>query len=134
MIAGEREVPERFLAIRYDPSCYPGSPETRAGFANCQSFAYALLRHFGRSIPDFRSSDLWGDTEHTFAVERFAPLDLILFNHIKAGFGAHVGVFVGRMSVLHLARRVGVPAVWNLRAFVETPAYCVVVGAKRTRK
>jgi hypothetical protein len=93
-----------------------------------------VLRHFGRTIPDFRSSELWDDENYTFAVEEFAPLDLILFNHARRAFGAHVGVFVGEDSVLHLARRVGAPAVWSLHAFAEIASYRVVVGGKRTRK
>jgi len=127
-------IPERLRATRYDANCFPGSPVVREGFANCQSFAYAVLRHFRRTIPDFRSSELWNDSHHTFAVEHYVPLDLILFNRAPIAFGAHVGVYVGENSVLHLARRVGLPAVWSLSAFAETSSYRVVIGAKRTRQ
>ena len=72
--------------------------------------------------------------EHTFVVEQYAPFDLILFNRAHSAFGAHVGVFVGDDSVLHLARRVAVPAVWNMRVFAETSSYGEIIGAKRTRK
>jgi cell wall-associated NlpC family hydrolase len=120
--------------MRFDARSFPGSPDLRAGFANCQTFAYALLRHFGRTIPDFRSRELWDDAEHTFLVERYEPLDLIFFNRTQVAFGAHVGVFIGENSVLHLARRVGAPAVWSLRAFAEIASYRVLLGGKRTRK
>ena len=127
-------IPAQLWAMRYDGACYPDSAATREGFANCQSFAYAVLRHFGRVIPDFRSSELWDDTIHTFIVEDYAPLDLILFNCARDAFGAHVGVIVGDSRVIHLARHVGVPAVWNLGAFAKNPSYRVLIGAKRTRK
>jgi hypothetical protein len=130
----ELEVPERLLAVRYDADCFPGSPKIRDGYANCQSFAYTVLRYFGRTIPDFRSSELWDDADFTFVVEQYAPLDLILFNHTRSAFGAHIGVFVGENSVLHLARRVGMPAQWSLSEFVEIASYRVLVGGKRTRK
>ena len=120
--------------MRYDGACYPGSAATREGSVNCQSFAYAVLRHFGRVIPSFRSSELWDDTIHTCLAEDYATLDLILFNRARDAFGAHVGVFVGDNRVIHLARHVGVPTVWNLGAFAENPAYRVLIGAKRTRK
>jgi hypothetical protein len=128
------KIPAHFWTFRYESQCYPGSPNARPGFANCQSFAYEVLRHFGRAIPDFRSSELWNDAVHTFIVDRPEPLDLILFNRSREAFAAHVGVFVGDGSVLHLARRVGTPAVWSLAAFAEIPAYRVMVGAKRTRE
>ena len=130
----EPAIPARLWAMRYDASCFPGSTKMRDGFANCQTFAYAVLRHFGRTIPDFRSSELWEDGDHTFVVEQFCLLDLILFNRARRAFGAHVGVFVGENNVLHLSRRVGVPAVWRLHEFAEIASYRVLVGGKRTRK
>jgi hypothetical protein len=77
---------------------------------------------------------LWEDEDYTFIVNRYAPLDLILFNCTRAAFGAHVGVFVGDNNVLHLARRVGSPAIWSLHAFAEIVSYRVLVGGKRTHK
>jgi len=81
-----------------------------------------------------RSSELWEDGDYTFVVEQFCLLDLILFNRARRAFGAHVGVFVGENNVLHLSRRVGVPAVWRLHEFAEIASYRVLVGGKRTRK
>lgn len=46
------------------------------GGANCQLFAYEFLRGHGFVIPALRSSDLWKDTEHTFAVAFPEPFDL----------------------------------------------------------
>ena len=115
-------------------SCFPGSTKIRDGFANCQTFAYAVLRDFGRTIPDFRSSELWEDDDCTFVVEHFGPLDLILFNRAPRAFGAHVGVFVGEeQRTASLASRRS-PAVWRLHEFAEIASYRLLVGGKRTRK
>ena len=50
-------IPPHFLSIRYNGAHYPGSPNTNGleGRANCQQFAYELLRHNGFSLPDLRS-------------------------------------------------------------------------------
>ena len=75
-------IPDRFWKIPYDIAHDPHSP-TLMGIengANCQNFAYELLRHFGRHVPNLRSSNLWDDTEHTIVVEEYQPLDLLLFN------------------------------------------------------
>lgn len=115
---------------------FPGAPDDggiEAG-ANCQRFAYALLRHNGRTISDFRSSDLWEDSCETFVVETLEPLDLLLFNRALEPWGAHVAVFLGEDRAVHLARHIGKPAIWPLAQFAEEPRYCCFIGAKRTRR
>jgi hypothetical protein len=120
--------------MRYDGRCYPGSPVQLDGRGNCQTFAYAVLRHFGRVIPDFRSSELWADRRFTFEADPFAPLDILLFNISPDAFGAHVGIYVGCERVLHLSKQAGIPAVWMLDEFTRNPRYRVQIGAKRTRE
>jgi hypothetical protein len=120
--------------MRYDARCYPGSSFQLDGHGNCQTFAYAALRHFGRTVPDLRSSELWADREFTFETEPFAPLDIVLFNSSPNAFGAHLGIYVGCERVLHLSKQAGIPAVWTLDEFARNPRYCVRIGAKRTRE
>jgi murein DD-endopeptidase / murein LD-carboxypeptidase len=57
------KIPDQFLGVKYNSAHYPGAPGVNGvvGGANCQQYAYAILRYFGRQIPDFRSSDLWED-------------------------------------------------------------------------
>jgi len=117
--------------VPYRGECFPAR-DIVAG-ANCQAFAYALLRHFGRAISDFRSSDLWDDVRETERVRDLEPLDLLLFNRTADPYGAHVGVWLGEGRVIHLAKRVGLPAVWPLERFAREPGYEVVIGAKRVR-
>src|SRR5437762_2304449 len=77
--------------------------------ANCQRYAYAVLRHFGLSVPPLRSAELWADERATVRAERPRPLDLVLFDGGPAegrptGYGAHVGVHLAPALVLHLCK------------------------------
>ncbi|MEJ0025892.1 MAG: NlpC/P60 family protein [Rhizomicrobium sp.] len=127
----DADIPSAFWAVPYRGECFPAR-DVAAG-ANCQAFAYALLRHFGPTISDFRSSDLWDDTAETERVADLAPLDLLLFNRTADAYGAHVGVYLGEGRVIHLAKRVGTPAIWPLERFAREPGYEVFIGAKRVR-
>ena len=127
-------LPDHFWNVFYDGRRFPGASgnDGLASGANCQTFAYAVLRYFGRSIPDFRSEELWHDRTHTFVVTAWEPLDLILLNRSHEAFGAHVGVFIGD-QILHLCKSAGRPALWDLSQFAERREYGVLIGAKRTR-
>ena len=90
------------------------------------------MRHFGRTISNFRSSDLWDDTRETMRVTGpLEPLDLLLFNPAADPYGAHVGVYLGEGRAIHLAKRVGAPAVWPLARFTTERGYEILIGAKR---
>ena len=126
-------LPENFLSVRYNGAHYPGSPNTRGleGGANCQQFAYELLRHFGLSIPDFRSRELWQDTTHTQRTDTLDILDLLLWNRTDEPYGAHVGVYIGDGKAVHLSKENGQPVIESLAGFQENPMYRVFIGAKR---
>ncbi|MDJ0345788.1 hydrolase [Streptomyces sp. H10-C2] len=129
-------LPADFWTVPYTGSRFPGSaavvgrPGLAAG-ANCQLFAYEVLRHFGLAPPAQRSSDLWDDTEVTVRVPVPRPLDLLLFNAVDDPYSAHVGVWIDNDAVLHLCAEIGRPAVWGLADFAERERYRVLVGAKR---
>ncbi|WP_069884287.1 hydrolase [Streptomyces luteocolor] len=129
-------LPDRFWTVRYDGSRFPGAatvtdrPGLAAG-ANCQLFAYEVLRHFGLAPEPLRSSDLWNDTRSTTRVTAPEPLDLLLFNASEDAYGAHVGVWADDDAVLHLCAEVGQPTVWTLSDFAERERYRVLVGIKR---
>jgi len=124
-------IPRRFWRVHYDARVYPGAPEQPADRANCQVFAYRLLRQFGRNVPNLRSSELWADRDHSLTVTDPEPLDLIFFNRTANPFGAHLGVLVGRNRVLHLSKEVGTPAIWSFEEFALRPRYSITIGAKR---
>lgn len=126
-------IPPYFLNVCYNGAHYPCSANTNGleGGANCQQFAYELLRHFGWRIPNLRSRELWEDTVHTQRVEHLQPLDLLLWNKTADPYGAHVGVYVGDGQAIHLSRENGHPVIEPLAQLVQNPLYCVFVGAKR---
>ncbi len=119
----------------YKGSHYPGAQGVVGvtDGANCQQFAFALLRNFDCEIPDFRSSELWMDTTWTSPVQGspFVPLDLLLWHSQPNSWGAHVGVYVGDERAVHLSQEVGRPVIWPLHAFLEHPRYSCFLGAKR---
>ena len=130
------ELPDSFWEVRYVGARYPGSPAVlaRPGLAdgaNCQLFAYEVLRHFGYDPPDLRSSELWDDTQSTQRVVAPRPLDLVLVNSSKDPWGAHIGVWADEGRVLHLCAETGRPALWGLAQFAARPSYRELVGYKR---
>ena len=130
------DIPERFWQVTYDQTHAPNSPvlNPMAEGANCQNFAYELLRHFGRHVPYLRSSNLWEDTEHTTIADEPRALDLLLFNRTQKAWGAHVALHVGDGQAIHLSKKIGAPVVWPLARFYHQPEYSVFIGAKRARR
>ncbi|EPT9328213.1 MULTISPECIES: hypothetical protein [unclassified Vibrio] len=64
------DIPDRFKNVRYVSSRIPGckdDSDLTLG-ANCQVFAYNLLKDFGLNPPNYRSSELWGDSEFSEVV------------------------------------------------------------------
>ncbi len=129
-------LPAALWTVPYAGSRFPGSPAVAArpdpaAGANCQLYAYAVLRHFGLAAPPLRSSELWADTRDTVCVPRPRPLDLLLFNAVDDAYGAHVGVWADEDRVLHLCAEAGRPAVWTPADFAARERYRVLVGVKR---
>lgn len=141
-------LPEAFRNVSYSGARHPGAgtPECPsptgdaaddlAGGANCQRYAYAVLRHFGLWVPPLRSAELWADERATVPAERPRPLDLVLFDGgpvvgRPTGYGAHVGVHLAPGQVLHLCKEAGRPAVWSYADFAVRPRYARFLGAKR---
>jgi cell wall-associated NlpC family hydrolase len=130
------EIPPEFLKVPYNSSHYPGVDGfngLEAG-ANCQVFAYAFLAHSGIEVPPFRSSELWEDDLYTSAVAEFQPLDLLLFNHHAVAYGAHVTVYVGNDSILHLSSRHGHSVVEPISDLQRCHKYRCFIGAKRVHR
>ena len=137
MLGGDYSVniPPDFWETRYNVACYPGMPNWNglADGANCQQFAYVLLRYNGLTVPDLRSKELWEDTKQSDVVTEFQPLDLLLFNRTSDPWGAHIAVFMGNDEAIHLARKVGVPVIWPVSHFLLQPEYSCLIGAKRIK-
>lgn len=133
---GVLTIPPALMTARYNGANYPGAPDVRGieGGANCQQFAYTLLRLNGYVVPDLRSSELWADELHSQRViGALQPADLMLWHDRPDPWGAHVGVFIGDGRAVHLAKALRTPVIWRLETFVSRPEYRVYIGAKRMR-
>lgn len=126
-------LPETFRQVHYAGKRIPGveNEDDLTLGANCQVYAYALLRHHGLHMPPFRSSELWTDTEYTQVVTEFQPLDIMLYNKTNAAYGAHVGLYLGDGWILHLSKEIGQPAIQTHQALLLNERYAFFIGAKR---
>ena len=126
-------LPVGFESVHYVSSRIPGvaSASDMSLGANCQLYAYQILKQHGLVLPDFRSSELWADTTYTEQVEQFLPLDIVLLNTVYESYGAHVGLFWGQDWVLHLSKQNGRPKIERLTDLLGQKAYRCLVGAKR---
>ena len=128
------QIPDHLLNIPYNGQHYPSAVAlTLSDGANCQVFAYELLKFHGLELPPLRSSDLWEDHLFTIEVQDFVPLDLLLFHSNPDAYGAHVAVFVGNDSVIHLARHNGWPRIERVVDLMVQDRYRFLVGGKRAR-
>ncbi|MCW2500768.1 MAG: Cell wall-associated hydrolase [Frankiales bacterium] len=127
------DLPAWFWDVPHVSDRYPGAVPRSAlrGGGNCHLFAYEVLAHFGRHIPDLRSDELWRDTTATVVVLEPQPLDLVLLHDRAQAWGAHVGVVCGPTEVVHLSKEVGRPAVWTFEQFAATPRFAQLIGFKR---
>ncbi|HTW11086.1 MAG TPA: hypothetical protein VME46_26535 [Acidimicrobiales bacterium] len=125
--------PPAVWQVPYEPQAVPGCEEPSSWLkgADCQRYAYGVLSLFGLFCPPLRSSELWADTSATTLADQPAPLDLALFNATNDPFGAHVGLWMGRSTLLHLCREVGRPTAWSFGAFKQRPRYATLIGFKR---
>ncbi|UNO44353.1 cell wall hydrolase [Streptomyces sp. MST-110588] len=133
-------LPGHLREVPYAGARHPGAPGPGgvADGANCQRHAYAVLRHFGRTVPPLRSAELWADTRATVRVCAPLPLDLVLFDGGAVpgrppGYGAHVGLHCGPGRVLHLCQEAGRPVVWSYAHFAARERYARFLGVKRVR-
>lgn len=127
-------IPSWLLKVKYNGRIIPnGKPHDIAIVgANCQVFAIHLLREYNVFVPEFRSSELWEDTEYSEKImDDFQPLDLLFFHKKKNAYGAHIAIFIGDNQVVHSAKKNGFPVIWNLDTFFEHPEYQFLLGAKR---
>ncbi|WP_020560134.1 NlpC/P60 family protein [Thiofilum flexile] len=128
-------LPAYFWNTPYNAKHHPQAEGVKGveGGANCQQFAYEVLRFYGLNPPNLRSSELWEDnTLMTVAdLSALQPLDLLLWNDTAKAYGAHVGVYVGEGQALHLSKANHYPKVETLSHLETLPEYQVWIGAKR---
>mgnify|MGYP000315444279 CR=1 FL=1 len=126
-------IPKAFYNVKYKTERFPGvENQSDLTFgANCQLFAYALLKENGLQVPNDRSSELWSDTRYSKVVTDFEPLDLMLYSPNGDAYGAHVGVYIGDGRVIHLSYANGKPEILPHIELLNNEKYRCFVGAKR---
>ncbi|OAD18632.1 cell wall-associated hydrolase [Candidatus Thiomargarita nelsonii] len=127
------KIPKPFIHVKYNPQRIPGV-ENQVNLnlgANCQVYAYELLRYFGKNPPMYRSSELWRDSQYTAKTKNYKILDLMLYNKTPQSYGAHVGIYVGNGNVLHLSSDIGYPVIQKHEELILQEKYSCFIGAKR---
>ena len=123
-------LPASFFTVKYNGSAFPGSDNSVQNEANCQQFAYDVLKYFGYEIGNLRSDELSNDTVYTKKSETLQPLDLILVNKEDNPYGAHVGICIAEDKILHLTKKIGYPVVQSLSDLQTEPKYKYLNGIK----
>ncbi len=131
------DIPQRFFDVEYKTDRIPGvkDPSDFSLGANCQVFAYELLRVNGMVPPNDRSSELWSDTCYSRKIlVDFEPLDIMLYSADGEAYGAHVGVYIGDGEIIHLSLQNGRSEIIEHEIMQENKKYRRFVGAKRILK
>lgn len=130
-------IPDHLIQLKYNARIIPNGSHydlAKTG-ANCQVFAYALLRHYGYIVPDLRSSELWEDVDFSKKITaNYQPFDILFFHKKEAAYGAHLAVYIGDNQAIHNAKKIGNPVIWDMVTFFEYPAYQYLLGGKRFKR
>ncbi len=127
-------IPKRFENVEYNGTRIPGVKEQenlRLG-ANCQLFAYELLKEMKKELPNFRSSDLWEDNIYTIKIENnFIQFDIILYHYKPEAYGAHIALYLEAGKVLHLSKENKIPMIEAHNSMLNQEKYRYCIGVKR---
>ena len=129
-------IPKHFYQVKYVGARIPGvknQSDLSLG-ANCQVFAYELLKANHLIPENLRSSELWRDIRYSRRVQQFKALDLMLYNNKASAFGAHMGVYLGEGRVFHLSQDIGYPEIALHSHLQQRPKYTIYIGAKRIQR
>lgn len=126
-------IPASFFDVHYVIGRIPGCDDyddLKKG-ANCQLYAYTVLRYFGKNVPDLRSREMWSDVSYSKIVEKPEALDLMFYHKENNAYGAHVGVFIGGGEIIHLSKQNGKPEIISHNEMLKNSLYRCFIGAKR---
>jgi hypothetical protein len=123
---------ENIFEIKYNSNIIPNwkKHDIFLEWANCQVFAYELLRYNWKTIPDFRSSELCIDKQYSFIVNSFKPLDILFFNDKQEFYGSHLWVYIWNNKIIHLSKSIWKPVIWELEQFNKNKKYQIFYELK----
>lgn len=133
LINSRIKIPNWIMDIKYNSKIFPNwkKHDFIKNWANCQVYAYELLRFNWKIVPDLRSSELWKDTEYSVEVIDYKPLDLLFFNNTNKSWWAHVGLYIWNNKVLHNTNKIWKPVIWGLDFFGKYDEYRILLWGKR---
>lgn len=133
MEIGNIKLPDWFMDIIYNPKIFPNWElhDCKKNGANCQVYAYEILRLNWKNVPDLRSSEMWVDNKFSFEVHNYEELDLIFFNNSSESYWAHVWLYIWDNKVLHNTNKTGWVEIWNLEQFKNYEDYQFILWWKR---
>jgi len=122
-------IPKWYMNIVYNGRIIPNDiyHDIQITWANCQVYAYQLLRYNNMEVPDYRSKELWEDIKFSYEVKEFKPLDILFFNKIENPWWAHLGIYIWNNQVLHNSLDIGKPEVRDLDDFSINNKYKVLI-------
>ena len=129
--------PYWYMDIPYNSKVIPNwmIHDIQLSWANCQVYAYEILRYNTIFVPDFRSRELWDDSEYSRVIpSEFEPLDILFFNKTNDPWGAHLGVYIWNNKVLHNSKDIWFPTIFDIEDFKKIHSYSCFLWGKRLKQ
>lgn len=127
------KIPDWFMEIKYNPKIFPNWKihDYKKDGANCQVFAYEILRLNWKNIPDLRSSEMWEDAYFSKEVDSYIPWDLLFFSSNNQSWWAHVWLYIWNNKVIHNTNKTWWVEIWDLEDFKQYEEYKNLLWWKR---
>ena len=133
LINSKIKIPNWIMDIKYNSKVFPNweKHDYILNWANCQVYAYEILRYNWKHVPDLRSSEMWEDINYSKKVNKYTPLDLLFFNKNAESWWAHVWLYIWNNKVIHNTNKTWWVEIWDLELFKEYDEYKVLLWWKR---
>jgi hypothetical protein len=125
------------MDIKYNSKIIPDwkKHDIQLSWANCQVYAYEILRYNGLLVPDLRSSELWTCPNCSRIIScDYELLDILFFNETNDSWGAHLGVYIWDNKILHNSKDIGNPEIIDIWDFTKIKKYSCLLWGKRFKK
>lgn len=121
------------MDIKYNPKIFPNWEvhDYIKNGANCQVYAYEILRLNWKNVPDLRSSEMWEDNKFSEKVKSVKILDLLFFNKNNEAWWSHVWLYIWNNKVIHNTNKTGWVEIWDLEEFKKYEDYKILLWWKR---
>ena len=131
------KLPPWYMDIKYNPKIIPYwiCHDIQLSWANCQVYAYEILRFNDLFVPDLRSSELWSDSKDSTTIsDNYELLDILFSNENNDSWGAHLGLYIWENKVLHNSKDIWWPAIFDIWDFTKINKYSCFLWGKRLKQ